>query len=67
MPQTKEYDAGAVFRSYGVSVGAVSKWESGQMNPEIGMIVKIADYFGLSVDYLLVILSNHKVLLIQWQ
>ena len=37
----------------GVSVGAVSKWESGQMNPEIGMIVKIADYFGLSVDYLL--------------
>lgn len=37
----------------GISVGAVSKWESGQMNPEIGMIVKIADFFGLSVDYLL--------------
>ena len=37
----------------GVSVGAVSKWESGQMNPEIGMIVRIADFFELSVDSLL--------------
>ncbi|HQO70469.1 MAG TPA: helix-turn-helix transcriptional regulator [Clostridia bacterium] len=37
----------------GVSVGAVSKWESSQMNPEIGMIVKIADFFQLSVDSLL--------------
>lgn len=37
----------------GVSIGAVSKWENAQMNPEISMIVKIADFFELSVDALL--------------
>lgn len=37
----------------GVSVGAVSKWESGQTNPELGLIVGLADFFGVSVDVLL--------------
>lgn len=37
----------------GVSVGAVSKWESGQTNPELGLIAELADFFGVSVDVLL--------------
>lgn len=37
----------------GVTVGAVSKWESGSTTPEIETLVRIADFFDLSVDALL--------------
>lgn len=37
----------------GVTVGAVSKWESGLSNPDIGMLPALADFFGVSVDVLL--------------
>ena len=32
---------------------AVSKWERGESVPDIFMLKRIADYFGVSVDYLL--------------
>ena len=37
----------------GVSVGAVSKWESGQSTPEVAMIMELAAFFETSVDVLL--------------
>ena len=37
----------------GVTVGAVYKWESGLSQPELGMIVEMADFFDVSVDVLL--------------
>ena len=37
----------------GVTVGSVYKWETGQMTPELGMIVSIADFFDTSMDVLL--------------
>lgn len=37
----------------GVTVGAVSKWESGLSNPDIELIVELADFFETSVDMLL--------------
>lgn len=37
----------------GVTTGAVYKWESGLSVPELTMIVKLADYFEVSVDVLL--------------
>lgn len=37
----------------GVTVGAVSKWESGFTTPELGLIVELADFFETSVDVLL--------------
>lgn len=37
----------------GVTVGAVSKWENGLSNPDITMIVELADFFEISVDVLL--------------
>ena len=37
----------------GVTVGAVYKWESGLSQPELGLIVEIADFFDTSVDALL--------------
>ncbi|MBR5048118.1 MAG: helix-turn-helix transcriptional regulator, partial [Erysipelotrichaceae bacterium] len=37
----------------GVTVGAVYKWESGLSQPELSMLVDIADFFDTSVDVLL--------------
>lgn len=37
----------------GVTVGAVYKWESGLSQPELSMIVELADFFDISVDVLL--------------
>lgn len=37
----------------GVTVGAVYKWESGLSQPELNMIVELADFFDTSVDALL--------------
>ena len=37
----------------GVSRQAVSKWESGQSNPETDKIVQMSEYFGVTTDYLL--------------
>lgn len=36
----------------GVTVGAVSKWESGASTPELGMILEISSFFETSVDVL---------------
>jgi len=37
----------------GVSVSAVHKWESGKANPELEMLVEIAEFFETSVDAIL--------------
>lgn len=37
----------------GVTVGAVSKWESGMTTPELSLIVEMASFFETSVDVLL--------------
>lgn len=37
----------------GVTVGAVYKWENSLSMPEINMLVELADFFEVSVDYLL--------------
>ncbi|MDO5548651.1 MAG: helix-turn-helix transcriptional regulator [Eubacteriales bacterium] len=37
----------------GVSRQAVSKWESGQGKPEIGNVIKLAEIYGVTTDYLL--------------
>lgn len=36
----------------GVSRQAVSKWESGQSLPDVEKLVKISNYFGVTMDYL---------------
>ena len=38
---------------FGVTVGAVHKWESGLSVPELPLIVQMADFFDVSVDMLL--------------
>jgi len=38
---------------FGVSVAAVSKWETGAAYPDITLLPKIAEFFDISVDRLL--------------
>lgn len=38
----------------GVSRQAVSKWESGQANPDVSYVVKMCELFGTSADWLLI-------------
>lgn len=37
----------------GVTVGAVSKWESGANTPDVSLIAELADFFEVSIDALL--------------
>ncbi len=37
----------------GVTVGAVSKWETGISAPDIGLVMDLADFFEISIDVLL--------------
>lgn len=37
----------------GVSQGTIASWENGTRRPDIEMLAKIADYFGVSTDILL--------------
>lgn len=42
-----------IAESFGVSCQAISKWECGFSYPDISLLPIIADYFGISIDYLL--------------
>lgn len=42
----------AVAKELSVSSGSVTSWKNGKV-PHHGTLIKIADYFGVSVDYLL--------------
>lgn len=39
--------------SMGISTGNISDWKSGKSKPTAEALLKIADYFNVSVDYLL--------------
>ncbi len=43
----------ALAERMGVTVQAVSKWENGLSCPDIAVVPDIADFFGVTVDYLL--------------
>ena len=49
----KNFTQEQLAEAMGVSVGAVSKWESGASVPELSLILELADFFGISVDALL--------------
>ena len=37
----------------GLSQQAIAKWETGKATPDPEMLVKLADFFGVTIDYLL--------------
>lgn len=39
-------------KEIGVSKGVVSMWENGLREPTMSSLVAIADYFGVSIDFL---------------
>lgn len=43
----------ALAEALGVSQGAVGLWESGKREPNYKTLIRIADYFGVSVGFLL--------------
>ena len=42
-----------VAKELNISPGAYASWESGRTRPDIGLLPKIAEYFGVSIDFLL--------------
>lgn len=42
-----------VAKETGISTGSLSDWKKGRSSPKADKLQKIADYFGVSVDYLL--------------
>lgn len=40
-------------RKIGASKQSVSNWENGNIVPSIDLLVRLADFFGVSTDYLL--------------
>ncbi|WP_027633344.1 helix-turn-helix domain-containing protein [Clostridium hydrogeniformans] len=40
-------------KMFNVHKGTISNWENGKRTPDADMIIKIADYFNVSIDYLL--------------
>lgn len=45
----------------GVSASAVGYWESGRNDPGIDIVTKLANYFGVSLDYMAGISDYRKV------
>lgn len=43
----------AIAETLGVSQASITSWENGKRMPDIEMLVKLADYFNVSTDYLL--------------
>lgn len=50
--QEKGYTQEKLAGLLGITTGAVSKWESGNAYPDITLIPRLADIFGVSIDYL---------------
>ena len=46
--------------AFGVTIGAVSKWESGSTVPDILTLVELADFFSISMDVLLGVTVSSK-------
>lgn len=40
-------------KKLGISSGNLSDWSTGRSNPSVGKILRIADYFNVSVDWIL--------------
>ena len=45
----------------GISNGLISKWKNGLKMPASGNLVKLSDYFDVSVDYLLGLTDNPEI------
>lgn len=44
-----------------VTKQSISNWENENIMPSIDMLIKMADYFGVTTDYLLGLSENHSL------
>ena len=51
--ESKDLSLRQLASALGVSAIAVSRWETGQRTPSIEQLLKIANFFGVSSDYLI--------------
>ena len=51
--EEKELSLCALERETGINHGALSRWERGERDILSHNLIKLADYFGVSADYLL--------------
>ena len=55
------YSQEQVAEKLGISRQAISKWESGQGNPEIDNVVKLTEIYNVSADYILLGRENNTI------
>ena len=51
----------ALANKIGVTPQSVSKWETGQSMPDINLLTPLADFFEVSIDYLLGRIDNQDI------
>ena len=49
----KHISQSALAKIIGVAQQTIGSWETGRTSPDTEMLKKLADYFGVSIDYLL--------------
>lgn len=49
----KEISQRELSQIIGVTQQAIAKWETGKAEPDSATIIRLADFFGVSIDYLL--------------
>ena len=50
--QERGVKASDVARQTGIKRAAISKWKTGRTSPGVNALIRLADYFGVTVDYL---------------
>ncbi len=63
--QEKHIKQDTLADAIGVSAQAVSKWETGASDPDIALLPKLANYFGVSIDELFEVPRSEKMERIQ--
>lgn len=51
--KSRKVNQATLAEALGMSQASITSWENGKRMPDIEMIVKLADYFNVSTDYLL--------------
>jgi len=51
--EKKGVTAYKVAKSTGISTSTLSDWKTGRSTPKVDKLIKIANYFGVSLEYLL--------------
>ena len=50
--QEKDISQETLAKELGVGNGTISLWENGKREPKLSNLILIAEYFGVSIDYL---------------